>query len=433
MPKPTWASRLPHGMAEEAWEFLHSLPYDAFLWPFDIDGTAAHVSALVAAGVLSATDGKKIRAELKRMREQPELIDPSDEDVHSAIERVLTERLRGLGASIHAGRSRNDQVATALRLWVKEEIDGVANAVSRLVDVLASRADEHAATLSPGYTHLQRAQPITLGHCLCAHAWAFVRDLDRLEAAHRAADVSPLGAGALAGSTLGINSSSAASELGFSEVFANSIDAVADRDFLVDGTYACSVALIHLSRLAEEVVLWASSEFSYLKLPDAYATGSSMMPQKKNPDVAELARGSSGVAVGALMGLLVTLKSLPLAYDRDLQTDKQHARDVFVVTRRAFNAMAGLIDDAEFDVERLTAAASDNAMLATDAAEELVRAGTRFRHAHETIATRVRSGEVLWGDARESVKRRSSRGGPSPRSVRAQVKRLRTAIGHEAR
>jgi argininosuccinate lyase len=428
MPKPTWAARLPHGMAEEAWEFLHSLPYDGFLWPFDIDGTAAHVSALVAAGVLSAAEGKRLRTELKRMRDHPELIEASDEDVHSAIERVLTERLGGLGASVHAGRSRNDQVATALRLWVKEEVRAVRGAVSRLTDVLASRAEEHAATPSPGYTHLQRAQPVTLGHSLCAHAWSFVRDLERLDAAHRAADVSPLGAGALAGSTLGIKPSSAAAELGFSDVFVNSIDAVADRDFLVDGVYACSMALIHLSRLAEEIVLWSSSEFAFVKLPDAYATGSSMMPQKKNPDVAELARGSSGVAVGALTGLLVTLKSLPLAYDRDLQTDKQHARDVFVVTRRAFSAMAGLMNDVEFDVDRLGSAAADPGLLATDAAEELVRGGTPFRRAHEAVAARVRSGEILRGDASASLRSRSSPGGPSPRSVRAQVRSLRKAL-----
>jgi argininosuccinate lyase len=412
-------------MAEEAWEFLHSLPYDSFLWPFDVDGTAAHVSALVAAGVLNATEGKKLRAELKRIRNQPELVEPSDEDVHSAIERVLTERLGSLGASVHAGRSRNDQVATALRLWAKEEIRGVHSAVLRLIDVIVSRAEEHAATAAPGYTHLQRAQPITLGHWLLAHAWSFVRDGERFDAAYRAADVSPLGAGALAGSTLGINPVAAASELGFSDVFANSIDAVSDRDFLVDGVYACSVVLIHLSRLAEEVVLWSGTEFAFVTLPDAYATGSSMMPQKRNPDVAELARGSSGVAVGALTGLLVTLKSLPLAYDRDLQADKQHVRDVFVVTRRAISAMAGLMNDVEFDVDRLASAAADPGLLATDAAEELVRGGTPFRRAHETIAARVRSGEVVKGDAVESVRRRSSRGGPSPRSVRAQVKELR--------
>ncbi len=430
MAKPTWAARLPDGLAPEAWEFLHSLPHDRFLWPYDIDGTTAHVSGLVAAGVLKAGEGRKLRNELQKMKDHPNLIEVTDEDVHSAIERVLTDRLGDLGAKVHAGRSRNDQVATALRLWAKDAVAGCTSAVGGLADGLLQRAESTVGVLIPGYTHLQRAQPITLGHWLCAHAHAFVRDLHRLRAATVAADVSPLGAGALAGSTLGIDPKVAAAELGFARTFGNSIDAVSDRDFLCDAAYACTMALVHLSRLAEEIVLWSSFEFAFVRLPDDYATGSSMMPQKRNPDVAELARGSSGIGVGALTGLLVTLKGLPLAYDRDLQTDKQHVRDVFAVTQGAFKAMTGLVLGIEFVVERLEEAASDETLLATDAAEELVRLGTPFRQAHEEIASRIRGGKGLPvdGGAAAAVDARSSRGGPSPRAVRAQVAALRREL-----
>lgn len=430
--KPTWSGRLPGGLAPEAWEFLHSLPHDRFLWPYDVRGTIAHVRGLEAAGILNKAEASRLVRELGKMEQHPELIEETDEDVHSAIERVLTERLGDLGANVHAGRSRNDQVATALRLWVRDAISAVRASVATLTETLAARAEETAEAPAPGYTHLQRAQPITLGHWLCAHAWAFVRDAGRLAAAHRSADVSPLGAGALAGSTLGIDPKVAAQELGFSRTFDNSIDAVSDRDFLLDGLYACSVALTHLSRLAEEIVIWSSTEFGFVQLPDSYATGSSMMPQKRNPDVAELARGTTGVAVGALTGLLVSLKGLPLAYDRDLQTDKQSLRGVFEATAGAFRTMAGLVGQLDFDSERLESAASEAELLATDRAEAMVKDGVPFRRAHERIAEDVRRSSVDVGvqalDAGGSVRRRTTPGGPSPRSVRAQVRALRRAV-----
>ena len=424
--KPTWSGRIPGSLAKEAWDFLHSLPHDRFLWPYDIDGTVAHVAGLLDAGVLKKTEAAKLTRELRAMKTRPELIDDADEDVHSAIERVLTERLGDLGAKVHAGRSRNDQVATALRLWAKEEIGSTRASVVALVAVLADRAEEHADAIAPGYTHLQRAQPITLGHWLCAHAWSFVRDLDRFDLALRSVDVSPLAAGALGTSTFGIDPKVAATELGFTRTFDNSIDAVSDRDFLLDAAYACSVALTHLSRLAEELVLWSSTEFAFVQLPDAYATGSSMMPQKKNPDVAELARGSTGLAVGALTGLFVTLKALPLAYDRDLQTDKQHLRELFGMTRSAIAAMAGLVSAVSFDTERLDEAASDPALQATDEAEALVKSGVAFRAAHAQIAQKVSDGDFHpRTDAHDSLRARSSAGGPSPASVKSQVRRLR--------
>ncbi|MEX0875241.1 MAG: argininosuccinate lyase [Actinomycetota bacterium] len=430
-PKPTWAGRLPGGLAKDAWDFLHSLPHDRFLWPYDVEGTIGHVHGLEAANLVTKPEATALKKELRSIKGRPELIEDSDEDVHSAIERVLTERLGDVGAKVHTGRSRNDQVATALRLWAKDVLGGVHDAVAKLIAVLATQAEEHAATLAPGYTHLQRAQPVTIGHWLCAHGFAFARDLERLAAARSSADVSPLGAGALATSTLRIDPAVAQAQLGFGEVFSNSIDAVSDRDFLADGAYACSMALVHLSRLAEEIVLWSSSEFAFVKLPDRYATGSSMMPQKKNPDVAELARGTSGIAVGALTGLLVTMKSLPLAYDRDLQTDKQHVREVFSVTKAAFDAMGGLMGGLKFDEARLREAVSDPSLLATDVAEDLVRGGTPFRAAHEEVAKAFRKKKTTpppRSAARVSVRARSTSGGPSKDSVQRQVAKLRRAM-----
>ena len=426
-PKPTWAGRLPGGLAPEAWSFLHSLPHDRFLWPYDIDGTRAHVSALVDAKVLTAAEGKKLRKELLSMKDQPELIEDSDEDVHSAIERVLTESLGDLGAKVHAGRSRNDQVATAMRLWMRERLSELEAALSGLIETLADRADQTADVVAPGYTHLQRAQPVTIGHWLCAHAWSLVRDLERVRAAQHTTDVSPLGAGALAGTTLGIDPTVAQKELKFARVFENSIDAVSDRDFLVDGADAGAMTLTHLSRLAEEIVLWSSAEFGFVALPDKWATGSSMMPQKKNPDVAELARGSTGLAVGALTGLLVTLKSLPMAYDRDLQSDKQHVQGVFETATGALTAMTGLVKEMKFNTKALSNAVSSE-LLATDRAEDLVREGVSFRQAHEQVAKSLRGGDSLdRGDSTKSLARRGMTG-PGSVSVKRQTIALRSVL-----
>lgn len=451
MSETTWGEGPEGGLAPEAWSFLHSLPHDRFLWPYDIDGTIAHVEGLRACAVLEDEEAERLTTELRDMREHPELIDDADEDVHSAIERVLTERLGEVGAKVHAGRSRNDQVATATRLWARDAVSAAREAVVRLIEALADRADEHHGTLCPGYTHLQRAQPVTVGHWLCAHGFAFVRDVERLDAAYRSADVSPLGAGALATSTLEIDPSVAAEELGFTHVFGNSMDAVSDRDFLCDAAYACSMAMTHLSRLAEEIVLWSSAEYAFVELPGAYATGSSMMPQKRNPDVAELARGQAGRTIGALTGLVVTLKGLPLAYDRDLQADKEHLRGVFETTGAAFRATAGLVRGLTFDVDRLAEAASDDRLLATDLAEALVGRGIPFRRAHELVREVIAEageGPLLEGlhgvpeaaqaledfdrgflDPVTAARRRVGRGGPSEGSVRAQIEKLRSEVG----
>ncbi len=362
------------------------------------------------------------------MKDHPELIEDTDEDVHSAIERVLTERLGDLGAKVHAGRSRNDQVATAMRLWTRDRLSELETALSGLIKTLADRADQTAGVLAPGYTHLQKAQPITIGHWLCAHAWSLSRDLERVRAAQRTTDVSPLGAGALAGTTLGVDPTVAQKELKFARVFDNSIDAVSDRDFLVDGAYASAMILTHLSRLAEEIVLWSSAEFGFVALPDKWATGSSMMPQKKNPDVAELARGTTGLAVGALTGLLVTLKSLPLAYDRDLQTDKQHVHGLFETVTGALTAMTGLVKDVKFNTKALSNAVSSE-LLATDRAESLVQSGVPFRHAHEQVAKELqaKSGPSGTADVKRSLSARGS-GGPGTTSVKKQAAALRGIV-----
>jgi argininosuccinate lyase len=450
--RPTWAGRLPGGLAPDAWDFLHSLPEDAELFEEDVIGSIAHVRALEAAGVLTAAEARRLGRALRQLDRSA--IDPADEDVHSSVERLLTEKLGDLGAKVHAGRSRNDQVATDMRLYVRRRVLDVWEALIALLDVLISRAAENADALAPGYTHLQRAQPVSLGHWLLAHACALSRDAVRLRAAWESCDSSPLGAGALAGSTLGIDPGVSAVALGFSRTFGNSIDAVCDRDFLIDATYACAVALAHVSRLGEEIVIWSSSEFGFVRLPDDHATGSSMMPQKKNPDVAEVARAEAGPSLGALVSLLATVKGVPLAYDRDLQTDKRNLRATFERTELALRAMAGLVAGLAFNLERLASAASDDTLLSTDLAEALVAAGVPFRKAHERVGALARDASYSEAsladamraehvapltldaargllDARESLRRRTTPGGPSAPSVRRQVRELTRLMRRE--
>jgi argininosuccinate lyase len=331
---------------------------------------------------------------------------PADEDIHSAIERRLTE-ITPAGASLHAGRSRNDQIALDLRLYCRDAAREAILLLADLIDALAARAEAHADWLMPGYTHLQRAQPVTLGYHLLAHAEPLLRDASRFRNARDAAGTMPLGSGALAGSTLPLARKAVARELGLRVLTENAMDAVADRDFALDLVYACASASIHLSRLGEDVVLWASSEFGFVNLADEIATGSSLMPQKKNPDIAELLRGRAGRSIGSFVALATVLKGLPLSYDRDLQEDKPA---LFAAVDNALDSLRAatlLVGHLEFDRERLAAAAADPLLLATDAAEDLVRAGTPFRKAHEEVGRQVRDGKFTPpGDARASVARR---------------------------
>ena len=417
-----------------------SIDVDLRLLPADVRSTKAHARVLLAARLLEATEVEAIDGACDALLaewERGELAPgPVDEDVHSLVERELTERLRDAGARIHAGRSRNDLVAQDLRLWCKAAAERLVGATGLLVAALADRAEEHVDTVMPGYTHLQRAQPVSVGFYLCAHAAAFARDRARFALAREAADVCVLGAGALAGTTLPLQASVARDELGASRLFLNAMDAVSDRDFAADLLYACALAGVHLSRLAEEIVIFSSGEFGFVRLPDAWSTGSSMMPQKRNPDLAELIRGRSAGGIGDLISLLTLLKGLPLAYDRDLQEDKEHVFSSVDRAEGCIEAMTRLIEVVGFDVEGMSAAAREGAMWATDLAEDLVRDGIPFRQAHDRAGKLVATIESGSADAASeasalrdpsaSMSARASHGATAPERVREQIKALRS-------
>jgi argininosuccinate lyase len=369
-----WSGRVGGELAPEVWEFLRA--EDAELLPYDLQGTLLHAQRLHAAGILDDAELAEVTETLAQIEE----IDDEDEDVHSSIERQLGD----VGRKIHAGRSRNDQVAAAFRLYVGAACDEADDSLVAFARAILARASDEVATAMPGYTHLQRAQPVTLGHHLLAWIEMLERDRARFAFAAAQAAPSPLGAGALAGSTLPIPPPP--------NQMRNSIDAVADRDFALDYLYATTVLFTHLSRIGEELVLWTTSEFGFARLPEEAATGSSIMPQKLNPDVAELARGKAGTAIGRLTGLLATVKSLPLAYDRDLQEDKPPVFAARKDVAGALGALTVLVAGLEFDRERLAAASADPLLRATDAAEQLVANGVPFRDAHEQVAGAVRAG-----------------------------------------
>ncbi|HEY8093882.1 MAG TPA: argininosuccinate lyase [Acidimicrobiales bacterium] len=456
-PSPTgatlWHGRFDGGPAEALMAYTASLPFDQRLWPQDVRGSQAHVRGLRRAGLLSAADVEAVLGALDAVG--AELASgafaflPADEDIHTAIERRVTELAGPAGARLHTGRSRNDQVATALRLWCKDELPAVAARVVALQEVLLDRARQAGGVYLPGYTHLQRAQPVLLAHHLLAHGWALARDVDRLLATVERLDVSPLGAGALAGSSLPLDPAATAEDLGFAAVFENSLDAVSDRDFVAEALFDLALIGIHLSRIGEEWVLWTSDELGFARLDDAYATGSSMLPQKKNPDIAELARGKAGRLIGDLTGLLVTLKGLPLAYNRDLQEDKEPLFDAVDQVSLALTAISGMIATATFVPERMQAAADAPVMAATDLAEWLVGRGVPFRDAHAVVGTLVRrslAGEGALADLVAAdpslgpeaaalvapgvaVTRRTTPGGGGPGPVAVQLERFASALG----
>ena len=359
-------------------------------------GSIAHARGLLAASLLTPDHLAAIERGLHQVGEELAAgtfaFTESDEDIHTAVERRLTELDPEAGVRLHTGRSRNDQVALDLRLYCRAESSRLAAATGALADALGRQAEAHADLAIPGYTHLQRAQPVTVGHHLLAHAEPLLRDGSRLRAAYEAANVLPLGAGALAGSTLPLRPDVVAAELGFAGVARNTMDAVADRDFALDLAYACLQVALHLSRLGEDVVLWASAEFGFLRLSDRVATGSSLMPQKKNPDIAELLRGRSGRALGSVTALATVLKGLPLTYNRDLQEDKLALFGAADNAAACLEAARLLVDDLAFDQERLAAALADPGLLATDSAERLVAEGVAFREAHHRVAGEVRVG-----------------------------------------
>ena len=420
-----WGGRFRKRLHPELERFSSSLETDFELYPFDIAGSIAHARGLGAAGLLPQSRLLAIERGLRRIKRELDegtfKFHETDEDIHTAIERRLTE-ITPAGASLHAGRSRNDQVALDLRLFSRFAASHLVTAVAGVVDALAIKARAHAAWVMPGYTHLQRAQPVTVGHHLLAHAEPLLRDAERIRRAYDAAGDMPLGSGALAATTLPLQRETVRRELGFERLTLNSIDAVADRDFALDLIYACLCVSVHLSRLAEDVVIWASSEFGFVRLADEVSTGSSLMPQKKNPDIAELLRGRTGRPLGSLVTLATVLKGLPLAYDRDLQEDKPALLAAVDNGLDSLEAAALLVQYLEFDRERLAAAAADPALLATDAAEVLVNSGVPFRKAHETVGSQVLEGSLKapW-NVRVSLGKRDLPGAPHPRRVAARA------------
>ena len=395
--QPLWHGRFSSGPAEELLAFTESLSFDKRLWKDDIAGSLAHVKGLGQAGILPLSEVAQIESALQQVASEFangtfEFV-AGEEDIHTSIERRITQIAGPVGGKVHTGRSRNDQCVTALRLWTKRELAALAERLIALCDVLTQRADLAGwgsdGVYLPGYTHVQRAQPVLLAHHLMAHAWAFTRDIDRLISTIKRADVSPLGAGALAGSSLPLDPDFTAREMGFADRFSNSLDAVSDRDFVAEALFDLALIGTHLSRIGEEWVLWTSEEFGFATLDDRYATGSSMLPQKKNADIAELARGKAGRLIGNLTGLLTTLKGLPLAYNRDLQEDKEPLFDSYDQVSLAVGALTGMIQTATFNADRMRAAADVQSLSATDLAEYLVRKGTPFRQAHAIVGELV--------------------------------------------
>ena len=450
-----WSGRFSTGMGSGLWDLSESFSFDHVLYPFDIAGSKAHVQGLVRAGLISEGEGTTLIAALGEVLS--EFADdrfersPGDEDIHMAIERRVIELAGDVGAKLHTARSRNDQVATTFRLFTLDALQRIAAAVLDLVDVLVILGDEHRDAYLPGYTHLQRAQPVLLRHHLNAHAWSLLRDVDRLLDARDRTSVSPLGAGALAGTSLSIDPSFVGGLLGFESVFANSLDAVSDRDFVAEALFDIAMVGVHLSRMGEELVLWTTAEFNFAVLSDEYATGSSMLPQKKNSDVGELARAKSGRLVGNLTGLLVMLKGLPLSYNRDLQEDKEPLFDSYRQVMMVLSALGGAYRTMTFNTDVAATAADDPFMVAIDIAEELVGEGVPFRQAHERVGQlvgdAVTSGRTFGDVVAQSpdfarftplfepgvaLARRRSPGGSGPMSADAQHDLLISALSRVA-
>ena len=398
-PTALWGARFGSGPADAMADLSRSTQFDWRLAPYDLAGSRAHARALQRAGLLADTDLETLLAGLAALAEDVTSgrfsASPVDEDVHSALERGLIERIGPeVGGRLRAGRSRNDQVVTLLRMYLRDHAHRVGMLVLDVVASLVGQAEEYPNVPMPGRTHLQHAQPVLLSHHLLAHAWALVRDVERLRDWDVRADVSGYGAGALAGSTLGLDPAAVADELGFSGSAPNSIDATAARDVAAELAFVLAMVAVDVSRVSEEIVMWATVEFGFVALDDAWSTGSSIMPQKKNPDVAELARGKAGRLIGNVTGLLATLKALPLAYNRDLQEDKEPVFDSLDQLEVLLPAVAGMVGSLRFDVRRLEALAPAGFSLATDVAEWLVREGVPFREAHEITGALVQACEA---------------------------------------
>ena len=460
-PVRLWGGRFESGPAEALARLSVSVQFDWRLAPYDLLASRAHARVLHRAGLLTDAELDRMLGALddlgRACRDGTFRPGADDEDVHTALERGLLERTGVLGGKLRAGRSRNDQIATDLRLYLRDQVRLITARLAELEQALLDQAERHIGTPAPGMTHLQHAQPVLLAHQLLAHGQALARDASRLRDWDVRAAVCPLGSGALAGSSLPVDPEAVAAELGFDSAAENSMDAVSDRDFAAEFCFAAALLGVHLSRLGEEVVLWSSHEFGWAEIDDAYATGSSIMPQKKNPDVAELARGKAGRLIGGLTGLLTMLKGLPLAYDRDLQEDKEPVFDAVDTLLLVLPAMAGLTGTLRFNAQKLAASAAAGFALATDLAELLVKRGVPFREAHETVGHLVVWCQVheceldqvsdadlaaisprLTPDVREvltvsgALAARDGRGGTAPVRVAEQLARLRLVVDEHA-
>ncbi len=455
MKKP-WSGRFKEKTASSVEEFTESLSFDIRLARYDVLGSLAHAEMLMRQGIIPEQDGKKIINGLRdilrdiergRFEFKKEL-----EDIHMNIEYSLTEKIGEAGARLHTARSRNDQVVTDLRLYLRDEVKELIKLIKNLIDIFIKIAEKNQHIIMPGYTHLQQAQPVLLSHHLLAYAWMLLRDLERFRENLRRINVMPLGACAVSGSSLPADRDFVAKKLGFSSISLNSMDAVSDRDFCLEFLFNCSVLMMHLSRLSEELILWSSSEFNFIELPDAYTTGSSIMPQKKNPDVLELIRGKTGRVYGNLISLLTVMKGLPLTYNRDMQEDKEPVFDTADTLRSSLSILSEMLPLIKFNKDSMYRASS-GFCLATDVAEYLVRKGLPFRKAHEITGKIVRycieEGKVLneltvkefrsfstfiesdiykFLSPEGSIKAKRSKGGTSPKEIKRQIRALRTLL-----
>lgn len=455
MKKP-WSGRFKEETSASVEEFTESISFDRRLARYDILGSIAHAEMLVKQGIISKAEGKKIITGLKDILKKIEAgrfnFKKELEDVHMNIEYTLTQHIGKAGAKLHTARSRNDQVVTDLRLYLRDETVNILSLLKKLIRVFVDIAERHQDVIMPGYTHLQRAQPVLLSHHLLAHAWSFMRDTERFSESLKRINMMPLGACALAGTSLQTDREFLRKRLGFSTIVPNSMDAVSDRDFCLEFLSNCSITMMHLSRLSEELILWSSSEFKFIELPDAYATGSSIMPQKKNPDVPELIRGKTGRVYGNLMSLLTVMKGLPFTYNRDMQEDKETVFDSADTVKASLSIMAEILPLIKFNRDKMYET-SGGFSLATDVAEYLVRRGIPFRIAHEITGRIVRYcidnkktlenltidemkrfspdiGEDIFSflTPEGSVRAKASMGGTSPQEVKKQIKRLKALL-----
>ena len=453
-----WAGRTAAETAQLADDFNSSIAFDSRMAKQDITGSMAHAAMLGAKGIITEAEAAQLIDGLQGILDDlisgALQIDPQAEDIHMFVEQVLTQRLGDVGKKLHTARSRNDQVALDFRMYLRDEIDELAALTKTLASVITDKAEEYKAAIMPGYTHLQRAQPITFGHQLMAYAFMLLRDLGRLSDCRKRLNISPIGSCALAGTTYDTDRELEAGKLGFDGICLNSIDGVSDRDFAAELCAALSMEMMHLSRLSEELILWSSWEFQFIELPDAYTTGSSIMPQKKNPDMAELVRGKTGRVYGDLMGILTVLKGLPLAYNKDMQEDKEGVFDACDTAKMCLEVMAGMLPGMRAKTENMLKAASGGFINATDLADYLVIKGLPFRSAYKIsgalVGKCVKEGKTLDTlsleeykeasplieadvyehiDLRTCVEKRISAGGTSVQSVEKQIAAVREELG----